>query len=52
MLAGVDVVFDPVGGPLMAEVLKCVRWGAHILIIGFAAGIPKVPSNIALVRSC
>ena len=47
LAAGVDVVFDPVGGPLFAEALKCVRWGAHILIIGFAAGIPKIP-----VRCC
>lgn len=42
-LAGVDVVFDPVGGLYMEQALKCVRWGAKILLIGFAAGIPKVP---------
>lgn len=33
-----DVVFDPVGGALLSESLKCVRWGARILIIGFASG--------------
>ena len=38
--AGVDVVFDPVGGQLLTEALKCVRWGAQILIIGFASGPP------------
>lgn len=49
---GVDCVFDPVGGPLLLEALKCVRWGAHILIIGFASGqIPKIPANIALVKN-
>lgn len=41
---GIDVVFDPVGGSALNEALKCVRWSAHILFIGFASGhIPKVP---------
>ncbi|EFN51151.1 hypothetical protein CHLNCDRAFT_59824 [Chlorella variabilis] len=49
---GVDVVFDPVGGALLSESLKCVRWGARILIIGFASGsIPKLPANILLVKN-
>lgn len=48
--AGVDVVFDPVGGPAFAEALKCVRWGAHILVIGFAGGIPKIPVRHVLLR--
>jgi len=40
---GVDVVFDPVGGSAFSDALKCVRWGAHILVIGFAGGVPKIP---------
>lgn len=41
--SGVNVVFDPVGGPALFESLKCVAWGAQYLVIGFAAGdIPKV----------
>ena len=48
--AGVDVVFDPVGGKLFADALKCVRWGAHILVIGFAGGIPKIP--VRCVKAC
>lgn len=40
---GIDVVFDPVGGIPLNEALKCVKWNAHILFIGFASGhIPKV----------
>ena len=40
---GVDVVYDPVGGKSFEEALKVVKWGAQILIIGFASGdIPKV----------
>ncbi|GFR48767.1 hypothetical protein Agub_g10588 [Astrephomene gubernaculifera] len=49
---GVDVVFDPVGGPLLSESLKCVAWGAQYLVIGFASGdIPKVPANLLLVKN-
>ena len=50
--AGVDVVFDPVGGPLFTEALKCVRWGAHILVIGFAAGVPKLPVSYRIDAAC
>ena len=40
---GVDVVYDPVGGSAFQEALKVAKWGAQILIIGFASGsIPKV----------
>ena len=43
---GIDVLFDPVGGTPFAEALKCVKWGAQILFIGFASGtIPKVRSH-------
>ena len=37
------MVYDPVGGNSFEEALKVVKWGAQILIIGFASGdIPKV----------
>lgn len=36
--AGVDCILDPVGGALLMESLKAARWGAHILVIGFASG--------------
>ncbi len=42
-IAGVDVIFDPVGGTPFAEALKTLKWGGQIAIIGFASGtIPKV----------
>jgi NADPH:quinone reductase-like Zn-dependent oxidoreductase len=51
--AGVHVVIDPVGGALFGEALKSVAWGAHIVVIGFAAGgIPSIPANILLVSNC
>jgi NADPH:quinone reductase-like Zn-dependent oxidoreductase len=52
LFAGVDVVLDTVGGAGFEQALKSVRWGAHVLIIGFASGdVPKVPANIALVKN-
>ncbi|KAK9915971.1 hypothetical protein WJX75_006753 [Coccomyxa subellipsoidea] len=49
---GIDVVYDPVGGSAFQEALKVAKWGAQILIIGFASGtIPKVAANIALVKN-
>jgi len=52
LITGVNVVFDPVGGPLLSESLKTLAWGAQYLIIGFVAGIPKVPANLLLVKNC
>ncbi|XP_042476847.1 quinone oxidoreductase-like protein 2 [Macadamia integrifolia] len=51
-LKGVDVLYDPVGGKLMKESMKLLKWGAKILVIGFASGeIPVIPANIALVKN-
>lgn len=49
---GVDVVFDPVGGALFAESLRCATWGARLLVIGFAAGeVQQIPANHLLVKN-
>ena len=49
---GVDVLFDPVGGVLATEAFKTMRWGGHIIIVGFASGKPPaLPANIALVKN-
>lgn len=50
--AGVDVVYDPVGGDAFAASLRVVNWNARILIVGFAGGnVPQVPANILLVKN-
>ncbi len=50
--AGVDVVYDPIGGDLADQSLRCVNWGARLLIVGFAAGrIQQIPANHLLVKS-
>lgn len=49
---GVDVVYDPVGGDVFAQSLRCVAPGARILVIGFASGdVPQIPANILLVKN-
>ena len=51
--AGADVIYDPVGGDVFDQSLRCINWGGRILIIGFAAGrIPEIPANLLLVKSC
>lgn len=48
----VDVVFDPVGGALFDEALRCLKPEGRILVVGFASGeIPKIPANILLVKN-
>jgi NADPH:quinone reductase len=49
--AGVDVVFDPVGGESTELALRSTKWNGRILVVGFAAGeIPKIPLNLPLVK--
>lgn len=48
---GVDVVYDPVGGPYSEPALRSLAWRGRLLVIGFAAGeIPKIPINLALLK--
>ncbi|WP_336079958.1 NADPH:quinone oxidoreductase family protein [Thalassospira sp. CH_XMU1448-2] len=50
--AGVDVVYDPVGGDVFDQSLRCVAPGARMLLIGFASGtVPQIPANILLVKN-
>jgi NADPH2:quinone reductase len=50
---GVDVVYDPVGGPYSELALRSIAWGGRFLVVGFAAGeIPKIPLNLALLKGC
>ncbi|MBM3555298.1 MAG: NADPH:quinone oxidoreductase family protein [Alphaproteobacteria bacterium] len=48
--AGIDVVYDAVGGKYSEPALRSLNWRGRFLVIGFAAGdIPKVPLNLALL---
>ncbi|NNC92809.1 MAG: zinc-binding dehydrogenase, partial [Acidimicrobiia bacterium] len=49
---GVDVVYDPVGGPLAEPALRSIAWDGRFLVVGFAAGdIPSIPLNLPLLKS-
>ena len=51
--AGVDVVYDPVGGALTEAALRSLAWKGRFLVIGFASGeIPKPPLNLVLLKGC
>lgn len=48
---GADVVYDPVGGDVFDESVRCIAWSGRFLIIGFASGrIPNLPVNMALIK--
>jgi len=50
---GIDVVYDPVGGPHAEPAVRALGWEGRYLVIGFAAGdIPKLPLNLVLLKSC
>jgi len=49
---GVDVVYDCVGGEYAEAALRAMAWKGRFLVIGFTAGIPKVPLNLALLKGC
>lgn len=51
-IGGVDVVYDPVGGPAFDAALSACRPEARILTIGFASGeVPKIAANLLLVKN-
>jgi NADPH2:quinone reductase len=51
--AGVDVVYDAVGGKYSEPALRATGWQGRFLVIGFAAGdIPKIPLNLTLLKGC
>lgn len=50
---GVDVVYEPVGGPYSEPALRSLNRGGRHLVVGFAAGeIPRIPLNLPLLKGC
>lgn len=49
---GVDSVYDPVGGDVFTQSLRCMAPEGRIMPVGFAGGeIPQIPANILLVKN-
>ncbi len=49
---GVDVVYDCIGGDYAESALRAIAWNGRFLVIGFTAGIPLLPLNLTLLKSC
>ena len=49
---GADVVFDCVGGETAEQALRAIAWEGRFLVVGFTAGIPSIPLNLVLLKSC
>ena len=47
---GADVVYDPVGGPIFEDSIRCIAWGARLLVIGFTGGIGMARTNLLLIK--
>jgi NADPH2:quinone reductase len=47
---GVDIVFDPVGGEVFENSVRCIAWGARLLVIGFTGGIGLARTNLILMK--
>ncbi len=50
--AGVEAVYDPVGGDVFMHSLSCLAPEGRIVPIGFAGGtVPQIPANILLAKN-
>jgi NADPH2:quinone reductase len=50
--AGADVIYDPVGGDVFDESLRCIAFDGRLLVIGFTSGrIGEVRANIPLIKA-
>ena len=50
--AGADVIYDPVGGDYAEPALRAIGWRGRYLVVGFPAGIPRLPLNLTLLKGC
>lgn len=48
---GADVIYDPVGGDVFDESVRCIAFDGRLLVIGFTSGrIATVPTNMPLIK--
>ena len=48
---GADVIYDPVGGDVFDESVRCIGWDGRLLVIGLANGrIPNIGANMPLIK--
>jgi NADPH2:quinone reductase len=49
---GANVIYDAVGGDYAEAALRAIAWEGRFLVVGFPAGIPSIPLNLALLKGC
>jgi NADPH2:quinone reductase len=49
---GAHVIYDAVGGDYSDPALRAIAWQGRYLVVGFAAGVPKLPLNLPLLKGC
>jgi NADPH:quinone reductase-like Zn-dependent oxidoreductase len=49
---GANVILDPVGGDYAEPALRSIAWEGRYLVLGFPAGLPKIPLNLPLLKGC
>ncbi len=49
---GIDVVYDPIGGDFAEPALRTLAPYGRYLVVGFVAGIARVPLNLPLIKRC
>ena len=48
---GADVIYDPVGGDVFDESVRCIAFDGRLLVIGFTSGrIPSIAANMPLIK--
>ena len=49
---GAHVIYDPIGGEYAEAALRAIAWAGRYLVVGFPAGIPRIPLNLPLLKGC
>ncbi len=49
---GAHVIYDAIGGDYSEAALRAIAWAGRHLVVGFTAGIPKLPLNLPLLKGC
>lgn len=49
---GANVVYDVVGGDYSEPALRSIAWEGRFCVVGFPAGIARLPLNLTLLKSC
>ena len=49
---GYGIIYDIIGGDYAEPALRAIGWEGRYLVVGFTAGIPKLPLNLTLLKAC